>query len=231
MELEESERWVRVSIKSRKKKWNQLLPSRPCMPPQALRILSSVLVFIAFLNTRNKNKKGGCVVLEIWFILCTVQPFKMSNSVDVNILTECSHHHSQFRTFTSPWKETFSYHLYPPYSLSDLSNRPSNIRIFFLVWDGGGAAPRSLWDHKPMPSTMEVWSLNHWTAREFVNIRIFNGTAEGVEREAMLGTFLWSMGLQRVGHCWSIHTFTLKQFITIVLWSHSEGWGWRWWKL
>ena len=74
-----------------------------------------------------------------------------------------------------------------------------------------------------MPSTMEVWSPNHWTAREFVNTRIFNGTAEGVEREAMLGTFLWSMGWQRVDHCPSTHTFTLKQFITIILGSHSEG--------
>ena len=146
----------------------------------------------------------------------------MYSSVDIDILTDCSHPHSQFRTFTSPWRETFSYHLYPPYSLSDLSNLPSNIRIFFLVWGGGGAAPRSLWDHRPMPSTVTVWSPNHWTARELVNTRIFNGTAEGVEREAMLGTCLWSMGC-RVGHCWAANTFTFKQFITRVLWPQSEG--------
>lgn len=48
------------------------------MPPQALRILSSVLVFITFLNTRNKG--GGGVLLrydsyfvQFSYLKCTIQ--------------------------------------------------------------------------------------------------------------------------------------------------------------
>lgn len=47
------------------------------MPPQALRILSSVLVFITFLNTRNKGGKSfiryDSYFVQFSYLKCTIQ--------------------------------------------------------------------------------------------------------------------------------------------------------------
>ena len=47
-----------------------------------------------------------------------------------------------------------------------------------LFFFGGGATPCGLWDlssldrEQTLAPTVEVWSLNHWTAREFPHYRL-----------------------------------------------------------
>ena len=66
--------------------------------------------------------------------------------------------------------------------LSDVSNLQSNIRSFLFFWLVLAHRPGI----KPTPSAVKARSPNPWNTREFPDIRIFDGTAEEMERETTL---------------------------------------------